>query len=114
MCGSFPGMADLRLVARASGTHWPTKCRLFSKNCTSHRQVRAAMIDGGSVVFHVAKSEGAVAQELDLVVHPFKCAVGDADPRPSENAVEMLPHHVRQSLERPEACMACPPEPVLQ
>lgn len=47
------------------------------------------MIDSRDEVAGIAETKGAMADELDLVVHAFDGAVGDAGVGPSEDAVEV-------------------------
>ena len=55
---------------------------------------------------------GAMADDLDLVVHALERAVAHAQFRPDEYPVEMGPQHPGEFLERHEATVAGAPEPL--
>src|SRR5487761_1831220 len=61
--------------------------------------MRAAMIDGGREVLHGAEAEGTMAHHLDLVVHAFQGAVGNSQPGPGQDTVEMGTEHAHEFLE---------------
>src|SRR5687767_13119789 len=72
------------------------------------------MPDGGDVGVGLAEAVGAMADDLDLVVHPLEGAVGDPQPRPSHDAEDVLADHARELFEGLEAAVRGPPEPLLQ
>ena len=47
------------------------------------------MIDRSREVLHSPEAERAMTDELNLVVHPFEGTVGDPQPRPSQDAIEI-------------------------
>src|SRR5487761_2300306 len=61
--------------------------------------MRAAMIDGGREVLHGAEAEGTMAHHLDLVVHAIQGAVGNSQPGPGQDTVEMGTEHAHEFLE---------------
>ena len=60
---------------------------------------RTAVIDVRDVGPGGAVAVGAMADHLDLVVHPFQGAVGDADPGSRHDSIEMGPEHLGELLE---------------
>lgn len=60
----------------------------------------AAVINCRGDVLEGAKSKGAVADQLDLVVHTFQRAIGDPQPGPGQDAIEMSSQPPNQLLER--------------
>src|SRR5215470_2157737 len=62
-----------------------------------------AVIDRGREMLNGAKPEGAVTDQLDLVVHPFERAIGDPQLSPGQNPVEMSPQPSNQVPERLES-----------
>src|SRR6266571_9051592 len=72
----------------------------------------AAVVDVRHVRPCGAVAVRAMADDLDLVVHAFEGAVAHPELDPHQDAIEMSPQHPRQLLERHEAAVAGPPEPL--
>lgn len=70
------------------------------------------MVDGRDVGVELAEAERAMADHLDLVVHPFQCAVGNADLGPGQDSIEMIADHPCKLLEGLEPGVAGPPKPL--
>jgi hypothetical protein len=51
------------------------------------------MIDGGDEVASVPETEGAMADQLDLVVHALDGSVGEAHASPGQDSLQMRPQH---------------------
>lgn len=64
--------------------------------------MRAAVIDRSRKVLHRAKAEGAMADQLDLVIHPFERAIRNPQPSARLDAAEMSTQHPNQFVERLE------------
>src|SRR6266498_3963676 len=75
------------------------------------REPRATVIDVGDIHPGCPVAEGTMADHLDLVVHAFQGAVGDADTGPRQDPIQMAPEHPRQFLKGLEAAVAGAPEP---
>src|SRR5215471_21825962 len=61
-----------------------------------------AVVDSGGEMLNGSKTEGAMADQLDLVIHSFERAIGDSPSSPSQDAVEMGPQPANQFFERLE------------
>src|SRR6516162_3102829 len=61
--------------------------------------MRAAVIDRGGEVLDSAKTEGAMADQFDLVVHALHGSIGDTQSGPSQDAIEMRTQHANQFFE---------------
>ena len=72
------------------------------------------MPDRDDVALGSPDAERAIADVLDLVVHPFERAVGGAQRRLLQDPVEMRGDHSCEVLERFEPAVTCPPEPLLR
>src|ERR1043166_9071075 len=59
----------------------------------------ATVIDRGGEALNGSKTKRTMADQLDLVVHPFERAIGDSQTRPGQNTVEMSPQPSNQFLE---------------
>ena len=70
------------------------------------------MVDVRHVGPRRAVAVGAMADDLDLVVHAFEGAVAHPELGPHQDAIEMSAEHPRQLLEWLEAAVAGPPEPL--
>src|SRR6516225_540448 len=72
------------------------------------------MIDVGDVGASRAVAEVRMADKLDLVVHPLEGAIRHPDPSPRQHAVEVGPEGAGELLERLQAAVTGPPEPLAQ
>src|SRR5579863_4348220 len=74
----------------------------------------AAMINGRGEVLHGAKTEGAMADQFDFVVHPLHGSVGDMQSSPSQDPIEMSAQPANQFFEGLESRAHCRMHPALQ
>jgi hypothetical protein len=72
------------------------------------------MPDGRDVVVGLAKAVSSMADNLHFVVHSFQRAVGNAQPSPSENPIQVLADHPSKPDERLQPTVGGPPKPLLQ
>jgi hypothetical protein len=74
----------------------------------------ATAIDVGDVRLGGRVAEGALADDLDLVIPSFQDLVRDAGPGPGQDPVQMHAQDPHQLLEKLEAAVAAAPEPLAQ
>ena len=72
------------------------------------------MVNGQLEVGRGAEPEGPAGHRLNLGVHPFECAVGDAQVDPGQDAVLVTAEEPGEVPQRLEAGVGGHPEPVLE